>query len=129
MDIFIVSVAAICAAVLAALIKKTNKEYAVLLTAAAAILILLLVLEKCIPLFDQLKALSETSLIKDGVLSVLFKAVGVTIIGQVTANICKDTGESALAYVVDLATKVAVLLISLPVILQIFDALAEILAA
>ena len=48
--------------------------------------------------------------------------------GQVVARLCKDAGESALAYTVELAARAAVLAAALPALGQLLKYLGEIAA-
>ena len=59
--------------------------------------------------------------------ALMLKAVGITIAGQLAAQLCKDAGESALAYAVELAAKAAVLAAAFPLLRQLFDTIGEIL--
>lgn len=59
------------------------------------------------------------------VAQILLKAVGMTILGQLAAALCKDAGESALAYTVQLAAKVGVLAVSLPLLTQLLAIFEE----
>ncbi len=47
---------------------------------------------------------------------ILLKASGVTIAGSLACDICRDSGETALAGIIDLIVKVIVISLSLPVI-------------
>ena len=50
------------------------------------------------------------------------------MIGQAVSRVCKDAGESALAYGVELAARVAVLLAALPLAGSVLEFLGEIAA-
>ncbi|WP_322199453.1 stage III sporulation AC/AD family protein [Acutalibacter intestini] len=123
-----IAVCALCASVFGALVKRSNREYALLLTAAAAVLMILNVLEKAGPLAEQIASLTGSGQLQGECLGVMLKAVGLTVTGQLAARMCKDAGESALAYGVELATKVAVLAASMPVLAQLFQYLGEIIS-
>ena len=58
----------------------------------------------------------------------MLRAVGITVVGQVVARLCKDAGESALAYTVELAARAAVLAAALPALGQLLKYLGEIAA-
>ena len=127
MDIFVVVIVAVCAVILGSVVKKSNREFALLLTVVTVVLLILLILENCAPLFDEFRSLSASGLIDGYYIDILLKTIGVTIIGQVTASLCKDADENALGGVVELATKIAILMISMPVIVNILEYLSEIL--
>lgn len=126
-DIFGIGICAVCAVVFGALVKKSNKEYALVMTVTAAVLILLAVLQKAEPLVEQIEELAGSGMFHGDYILVMLKAVGITIVGQMTSQVCKDAGEAALGYTVDLAAKVAVLAVSFPVLLKLFEYLGEIM--
>ncbi len=127
MELFGIGVCALCAVIFGALVKKSNREYAVLLAAGAAALILLAVLEQAGPLVSQIRDLAGSGAFQGDYLSVVLRAVGIAAAGQLVSSVCKDAGESALAYGVELAAKVAILASSLPLLTQLFGCLEEIL--
>lgn len=128
MDIFAVAAVTLCAVVIAALLKRTNAEYTLLIAVVTVIFVLMSVLERVIPLVEEVRAVAEIGLFAEPYLEVLLKAVGITILAQITREICKDSGQAALAYSVDLAARVTILMLCLPIISSIFGYIQEILA-
>lgn len=59
------------------------------------------------------------------VTAALLKAVGIALVGQIAMRLCKDAGENALSYVVELAARVGILAVSLPLIMKIMEFLEE----
>lgn len=126
MDVFAVGICAVCAVIFGALVKRSNQEYALLAGAAACVVILLSVLNGLEPLVSQITGLADLGGVPGEVLPPVLKAVGIAIAGQLASRICKDAGESALAYTVDLACKAAILAVSLPLAAKVFEYLEEI---
>ena len=124
-ELFGLAACAVCAAALGAVVKRSSREHALLLAAVTAVLLLLAALEGADPLLRELEGLS--SAFPGECFPVMLKAVGITIAGQLAAQLCKDAGESALAYAVELAAKAAVLAAAFPLLLQLFDTIGEIL--
>jgi stage III sporulation protein AD len=60
-------------------------------------------------------------------IEVLLKALGVSILAHVTANICRDAGESSIAYYVELGAKIEILILSLPLLVDVISLAAELL--
>ena len=85
-----------------------------LLSLAGGIVILLQLLLSAIPLFSQIETWMSSADLQHGELSVLMRSLGICILTQFAVDSCKDAGESALASKVELAGKIAVLLIALP---------------
>lgn len=122
-----IGVCALCAAVLGTLVKKSSREYALLLAALTAVLILAWAMESAAPLVEQITDLAGTGELQGLCLTVMLKAVGLTVLGQLAAQLCRDAGEAALAYGVELAAKIAVLAAAMPVLTRLFEYLGEII--
>lgn len=126
MDIFAIGICAVCAVLFGTLLKKNNREYALLASAGACAVLFLSVLNGIYPLISQLRGLAEGFRFSGEILPIVCKAVGISLMGELASRLCKDAGESALAYTVEVAEKAAVLTVSLPLILRIFEYLKEI---
>ena len=124
-ELFGLAACAVCAAALGAVVKRSSREHALLLAAVTAVLLLLAALEGADPLLRELEGLSAA--FPGECFPVMLKAVGITIAGQLAAQLCKDAGESALAHAVELAAKAAVLAAAFPLLRQLFDTIGEIL--
>lgn len=59
--------------------------------------------------------------------SILLKALGVAFLTEVSASVCRDSGEAGLATWVETAGKLEVLLLSFPLIKTVLDTVTEIL--
>lgn len=126
MDIFGIGICAVCAVIFGALVKRSNKEYALLITLAACTLILLGGINELAPVLSRLEGMAAMESLPVDVLPVVIKAVGIAVAGQLASSVCKDAGESALAYTVDFASKAAILMVSLPLFEKVFEFLEEI---
>ena len=120
-----VSAAAVFAAVCGALLKRGQKEIA-LLFSLAAVLVFLCILPQIETLTSTFREWAELSGMPE-VFGVLLKALGIVLIGRITADLCKDAGESAIASGVELAVKTAVLLTALPLLNRLLSLLQEVL--
>lgn len=128
MELFAIGVCALCAVLFAALVQKTNKEYALLISLGTAAVLLLFLLERAGPVFQQVEDLAASGPLEGEAVGLMLRAVGITVVGQVVARLCKDAGESALAYTVELAARAAVLAAALPALGRLLKYLGEIAA-
>lgn len=115
---------AVFAAICGTLIKKSNREVALLFSLAAAVLICLYAITAADALIATVSDIVESSGMTD-VFSVLLKALGIVIVGRIASSVCKDAGENTLATGVELAMKVAVLLVSLPLLQSLLNIIQE----
>lgn len=112
---------ALCAAVIAAMLRRYHQEYAVLLSIAAGVVILLELFANIAPALGQIKTLLSTSGLSADYALILLKTLGVCFLAQFAADSCRDAGENALASKVELAGKISIVVLSLP----LFEKIAE----
>ena len=128
MELFAIGICALGAVLFAALVQKTNKEYALLISLGTAAVLLLFLLERAGPVLQQVEDLAASGPLEGEAVGLMLRAVGITVVGQVVARLCKDAGESALAYTVELAARAAVLAAALPALGRLLKYLGEIAA-
>ena len=128
MELFAIGICALCAVLFAALVQKTNKEYALLISLGTAAVLLLFLLERAGPVLQQVEDLAASGPLEGEAVGLMLRAVGITVVGQVVARLFKDAGESALAYTVELAARAAVLAAALPALGRLLKYLGEIAA-
>lgn len=121
MDIFLICIVAVVSAVFAVLLKKYNPEIAMLTATVTGIIIFIAILSSISPAIDMLKRLSALTGTAGENVSVLLKSIGICYICQFSADSCRDAGQSALAGKIELAGKVAVVLLCLPILEKITD--------
>ncbi|MEL4106213.1 stage III sporulation AC/AD family protein [Oscillospiraceae bacterium WX1] len=112
----LIKVAAIAVAgtVLALVIRKNSPELALMLTVSLALVALYLAFDTIKSVTDFVLSLSDMALISPAVLSIVFKAVGISIITKLSADVCRDAGQSSVASGVELAGSFAALYLALP---------------
>lgn len=109
------------AAMISILLRQYRPEYAMLVSLAAGVAILLLAVEQLGPVVEQLKVMMNSVSLSYEYIEILLKALGICYLTQVACDCCKDAGESAIASKMEIAGKVAVLLISLPLFTQVLS--------
>ncbi len=77
--------------------------------------------------------LSELVTVGGAVLSgesydILIRALGISLITELSASICRDSGEASLAGWVEMAGKLELLLLALPLIRTVFDTVMTLLS-
>lgn len=119
----IIGVAAIGTA-LCILLKQYKPEYAMIISLVCCMVIFLMAVVSLQPAFQQMEQLlSQTSAGANAVYAkTIIKALGICYLVQIASDSCRDAGETAIAGKVELAGKVAIVLLALP----LFQNLAEI---
>ena len=116
MDIFKIIGVAFITAITSLLLKSTKPELSFAVTVTGVIVILLFLVDALKNTLNVFMAISQMTGIENGLLKILLKIVGVGYITEFAAGILKDFGSNAVADKVTLAGKIAIVMLSLPVI-------------
>ncbi len=111
----------LCGALLAVVLRGWRPELALCLSLAAGTVVLVLLLGQLTPLLAAAKRLAAAGSVDDRVLGVALKAAGICLLTQLTADTCRDAGESALATKAELVGRVLLLLLSVPLFEQLLS--------
>ena len=115
--------------VVALLILRTQRpEWAPLLRMAVTVVALGLTLSLASTVLGYVTELANATggLDQEG-WPILLKALGVAVLTEIAASVCRDSGETGLATWVETAGKLEVLLLSFPLIKTVLDTVTEIL--
>lgn len=105
----------IFSAILIVILKEEKKEFALVLSIAAGVLILIFAMEKINPVLNMLYDLVNKSSINSNFLIIILKVTGIAYLVEFGKNICMDAGQSAISTKLELAGKIMVVALSLPV--------------
>ena len=106
---------AVCAAALALILRRLRPEGATVLIIAAGVLTGLMVLPQLAQIIDGIGRLASAGGVQDGYITQLLKIGGISLLMDFAAQTCRDTGEEGLALRVELAGRVILIALSLPV--------------
>lgn len=106
--------AAVIAAFLAVVLRRHAPEQGLAVGLVAGALLLTATLSDSLPLFNELKELLAGSGMSGEYVTVLFKALGVCLLTQLASDACRDAGEHGLSAKAELAGKIALLTLALP---------------
>ncbi len=98
----------------ALIVKDKNSTVAALLSVAGGITLLTVVIGNFSNITDAVHKFTDSSSVTDTYVKLMLKALGITILTQFVADICRDNGESALASITETASKIAVVTMLLP---------------
>jgi stage III sporulation protein AD len=118
---------ALVAVVLLAVLRVEKPEMAVLLSVAVGVLLFFMLLEKLGVVIQEFHGLTTKAGVDPSYLRTVFKVVGIAYLTGFGAQICRDSGEGALALKVEMAGKVAILILTIPVMTAILQMLLRII--
>lgn len=119
MWIIAAAAAGLVGTVLALILGQYRPEFRMLVTAAVTLLLMAMVLEQLSPVLEQLRSTMELTGLTGNYAAILFKAVGICLLTQLTGDVCRDSGESSIASKIELAGRAAILLTAMPLIQEV----------
>ena len=128
MEIWQIVGLALIVTVIGAVLRQIRPEIALQLTILTGVTIFLLILGKIKIIIDLLQNLADQANISSYYLLIVLKIVGIAYVAEFGAQICRDAGEGALATKVEIAAKVAVLILAIPIIVAILESLIRLVA-
>lgn len=127
MEIFQIIGLAIVATVIALILKAHRPEMALQISLVTGIIIFMVVLGKVAAVVDLLSSYAERVNIDMVYLNTLLRIVGIAYIAEFGAEVCRDAGEGAIASKVELAGKVIIVVMAVPIITSLLDLIISVM--
>lgn len=115
------------AAVLVLTVGKQEKDLGLLLTMAGCVMALLAGFAFLEPVLEFLYTLARLGQLETGVMGTLLKITGIGLTTEITALICRDSGNSSLASGAAMLGSAVMLSLSVPILETMMDLIRDIL--
>ena len=119
---------AIIVTVIGTVLKQIKPEMALQLSILAGVAIFLLIMDKIRLVVDLLQKLADQANVSSYYLFIVLKIVGVAYLAEFGCQICRDAGENALATKVEIAAKIFVIVLAIPIIVAVMESMMSLLA-
>lgn len=106
------------------ILKRENAESALSLRMVAGVGLAIACVGAINPILSYIREIGESLGADAGVadaVGILLKALGVSLLTHICATVCRDSGEGSVAQYVELAGKIEIILLSLPLVGEILD--------
>ena len=121
MSIINIAAVVIVGMVLSMLLRKVSPAYAAACAAVCGIAVIVMTLPWVEDCFSFLDVLVRGGNISEKYLQIILKAVGTAYIAQFVAEMCEDSGEKSLASRIELAEKLYLAALSLPLFADVIS--------
>jgi len=118
---------ALIATVLILVIKEQKPMFAFLIAAATGVVIFMLLIGKIGTVIEVLKRLAENSGMESIYLKTVLKIIGIAYIAEFGAQIVRDAGQESIASKIELAGKVLILVLAIPIISIIIETVMKLM--
>lgn len=114
-------------AVLAVFVKERNKEIAILVSMITGIIIFLFAVSKIGAILEVLEELASRANVNMFYLTTVLKIIGIAYIAEFGAQICKDAGEGSIASKIEMAAKILIMVLALPIFVAILESILRLI--
>jgi len=118
---------ALTCALLLVLVRRGSAPLGLLLAVGASGVILTAVVSHLPPILDALNELADRAGVQMLYIRTIFQVIAVAYIVDIGAQLCSDVGEGALAKNIQLAGKVIILVMAVPIIIAVADVIIDLL--
>lgn len=115
------------ATVLVAVLRPHAPQFAMMVGMLTGIVLLLLVVQNMETVISTLSSLADAAKVDHGFLTTVLKIIGIAYIVEFAAQVARDAQEGALAGKIELAGKVGIVILALPIIDGVIQSLVHML--
>lgn len=127
MQILQVVAIGIISSILALALKKQNPEISIFISVSAGIIIFMMIIPQLTSVINMLYSISQNMNLDKVYIGIVLKIIGIAYIAEFGVQICKDTGESAIASKIEFVGKVLIMVISAPILIALMELILTIM--
>lgn len=127
MDIMRIAAIAIVGVIMASIVKSFKPEFSIYVVLATIVIIFLMALNKLTAVFQLLSSVYGEMTYGKDFFPIIVKVLVVAYLADFTSQLCKDAGEGAIGSKVELAGKIVIFYLSMPILLAILELINSIL--
>lgn len=124
---FTVSAFCICAVILAVLLRQYCREQSLMISIATSVAVMSVFVGLISPALLQIEEIFTDAGISSSYISLIFKAAAICFVTQITCDLCRDSGESAISTVAELWCRGAMTVMTVPIVKAILEMIEDFL--
>lgn len=121
MDIVQIVLIGIVATLLYILLKDISPSYSFFIVLITSIIILIIIIKQIGIIIQLLKSLGDKASVNAFYVETILKIIGIAYITELGANVTKDAGLASVASKIELAGKIFILLLAIPIISAVVE--------
>lgn len=125
MDILQIVTLGIVASLLYIILKNVNQTFAFFVILITGIVIFLSIIQQINHIFQLIQTLGAKAQVDGMYLETILKIIGIAYIAELGASITKDAGLTSVAKKIELAGKIFILLLAIPIITAVIEAILQ----
>lgn len=121
MDVIKIAMIGVCGVILAGILKQAGSQLYVVLGLAVSVLIIFYITARLSVIISQVEHIRQYVSFGSEYIGIIFRVIGITYVTQFAADMCRDSGNSAIAGQIELFCKVTIAAISMPLVMALFE--------
>ncbi len=127
MDIIQIVGIGLMTTILAVILREQKPQFAFLLVTIVGLFIFLFLLDKIVQIIDLIRQLAQRTELNNIFLETILKIIGIAYIAEFGSQIARDAGEDGIGSKIELAGKVLILVMAIPIISIIVETVLKLL--
>ena len=123
MSLISVVFAAVIVVLIALKLREMGSGYGILMSIGACVMVMYFVIGRFRQIAGYIDRLVSYVSVDITYIDIILKMIGIAYICQFATDICKDAGYQAIASQVEMAGKISLILLSMPVLMSVIDLL------
>lgn len=125
MDIIQIVLFGITTTLIYIIVKEVQPNLALIIVLVASIVLFIQIIEQIRLIITFIESLASRASIHSYYVTTIFKIIGIAYIVEISANLTKDSGLTSLASKIELAGKIFILLLALPIIQAVIEIIIQ----
>ncbi|MCO7176589.1 stage III sporulation protein AD [Sporolactobacillus kofuensis] len=109
------------------LLKEKNQVFALLVTLVAGIVILLMMIDQIQRVMNMLTGMAQSAHLNNVYVATILKIIGIAYISEFGAQIARDAGQASMAGKIELAGKLIILVLAIPILTAIVETIMNLM--
>jgi len=118
---------ALVVTVLLVVLRQQRPDMAIMLSLAAAVLILFFLADQIWQAVALLQELASRAGVRDTYVQILLRVMGIAYLAELGSQVCRDAGEGTMAAKVEMAGKIVILILAVPIVRALADAILTVI--
>ena len=125
MNIALITVFGVVAALVGFVLKQVKHEFAVVISIVAVCGIIAVIISQTATIYEFIESAFDLTSVNGEYIKLLLKASGIVLISHLGSTICKDCGQLAISQQIEIAAKISIILIALPVFTELLKVVSS----
>ena len=128
MNMIQIGIIGVAGTLLAVQFKSGKSEYGIYISVALSLVIFFAIIGRLEVIIDALRTIANYINMDTAYIGTPIKMLGITYVAEFSAGICKDAGYQTIALQIEIFGKLAVLVLSMPVLMALLNTIKEFLS-